>query len=284
MERCPEIDRCKLIPVKKLPYLGFVELDQKGPDSCGPGDCGAAVDALRSGWDAGRWRIVAPRLRGFPYLTPPEPIDLTLEAGEEIEIRLIYRDDFKGWPRGPFAHNCMRKNADGQGNFDGDGQKDEMRFLPVQRAGKLLGWDAHVDLAAGVSVTTRVDAECPEVIGSVDIDGDGRDELFFDTGKGMTAALVDLLVFQPSGLRNVVHQPTDTLLYVGASNAGSSDIWCFRNKGTGGLELREKRGAGAGRNTIYVLRGQRLVRGVSLRGASDPQGELDCFGLHWEGY
>jgi hypothetical protein len=178
----------------------------------------------------------------------------------------------------------MRKNADGQGNFDGDGQKDEMRFLPVQRAGKLLGWDAHVDLAAGVSVTTRVDAECPEVIGSVDIDGDGRDELFFDTGKGMTAALVDLLVFQPSGLRNVVHEPTDTLLYVGASNAGSSDIWCFRNKGTGGLELREKREAGAGRNTIYVLRGQRLVRGVSLRGASDPQGEVDCFGLHWKGY
>lgn len=283
MERCPELANCKLIPVKTSPFLGFVDLDHKGPNSCGPGDCGAAVHALQSGWEQGRWRIIAPRLRGFPYLTPPEPVEITLEPGETYEIELIYRDEFKGWPRGPFAHNCLRENSNGRGDFDGDGVRDQMRFVPLQRSGELLGWDVHVALAAGDSFTTRVEAECPEVLGAVDIDGNGRDELFFDTGKGMTAALVDLLVFQPTGLRNVVHEPKDFSLYVGASNAGSSDISCFKNERTGGLIVREK-GAGVGKITTYVLRGPRLVLGVSFGGARGPRGELDCFGLHWQGY
>lgn len=187
------------------------------------------------------------------------------------------------WPPGPFAHNCLPENADGDGDFDGDGLRDRVNFRPGYSSHGFVGWSLLQRFGDNHTLSKPVDAECPEVIGAVDIDGDGNDELFYDTGRGMTAALVDLLKLRRGKLQNVIHEPTGFSLYVGTSNAGSSDIECFRNERTGGLVVREK-GGGAGRITIYVLGGPRLVRARSFGGASDPRGELDCFGLQWQGY
>lgn len=130
IERCSESGGCAITPYEESVFLQFIELDRKGGGGCGPGDCGAAVHALQSGWHPGRWRIIAPRLDDFAYLTPPDPIDITLVAGKTYDIDLFYRDHFNQWPPGPFAHNCSPENADGDGDFDGDGLRDRVEFYP----------------------------------------------------------------------------------------------------------------------------------------------------------
>jgi hypothetical protein len=198
------------------------------------------------------------------------------------------RSESPPWPEGPFAHNCLEENADAEGDFDGDGAPDRMRFEPAYASDGRVDWTIRLERGNGQASVSRVEAECPEVIGAVDIDGDGQDELFYDTGKGMTAALVDLLVFDGELLKNARHVPSDTQLYVGTDTAGSAGIGCFRNQDATGLVEVHLPPDGPVLLTVHLLEGDHLVRsGSTGDGVSNDRladGEIDCFDLHWQGY
>ncbi len=284
IERCSSYRECRLLSYDGTVFFEFVGVSSAGGLRCDEGECGAADNALQSGWDPGTW-LIEPRMpRSLRHLDLVEPVEIELEAGETYDVEFVFRDPMKGWPRGPFAHNCFAENADGEGDFDDDGLRDRVSFRPSFHSEGFAGWNLSQRFGNGRTADQPIDAECPEVIGAVDIDGDGKDELFYDTGKGMTAALVDILKLHKGKLKNIVRDPSDTLLYVGASNAGRSDLHCWRNQRTGGLRMTEMKGSGAGRFTIYIFRGRRLVEGPSASGVSPPTGELDCFGLQWRGY
>lgn len=212
---------------------------------------------------------------------------LSREAGETLQIRLIYRDPLNGWPRGPFAHNCLPENADGIGDFDGDGLRDRVEFRPVYGSDDLNGWILRQRFGDGRAVSQRLEAECPEVIGAVDIDGDGKDELFYDTGQGMTAALIDILKLHKGTLKNVVEVPDDFSIYVGSSNAGISNLDCYRTDDVAGFLVRTKDPVTRQRSMlIYELRGRRLLQGIEdAEAVANPvEGDLSCFDLQWIGY
>ena len=81
--------QCRTQSLSRAPYLEFVQLDGPPEERCGPGDCGAAADALQQGWNPGRWRITAPPLEG---LQPPEPITIDLDASEVLDLNFVYRE------------------------------------------------------------------------------------------------------------------------------------------------------------------------------------------------
>lgn len=288
IERCSAYRECRLLSYDGSVFFEFVGVSAAGGLRCDDGECGAADGALQSGWDPGTWRI-EPRLpRSLRHLELVEPVEVELEAGESYDVEFVFRDPLKGWPRGPFGHNCFAENADGEGDFDGDGLRDRVEFSPGYAADYgFVGWSLLQRFGDARTVNQPIDAECPEVIGAVDIDGDGNDELFYDTGKGMTAALIDLMVYEHGKLREVIYRPKDTLLYVGGSNAGLSGLRCFRNDGDGGLV--EVAGDPMGEKatfTFFFLNGLTLTEGATWEaGTRDwPRHSLECFGLRWKGY
>lgn len=190
------------------------------------------------------------------------------------------------WPKGPFAHKCLPENADARGDFDGDGKVDRVRFSPAYAndAG-FVGWVLRQRYGDGQGLRQRVDAECPEAIGAADIDQDGNDELFFDTGKGMTAALVDLLVYHRGRLRHVTYAPRNVTLYVGSSNARASEIRCYPTDTEPVLELLEvDRPAGRTTARTFALYGRVLEETGEYPVRGSATGSLRCFGLRWKGY
>lgn len=190
------------------------------------------------------------------------------------------------WPKGPFAHNCLPENADAEGDFDGDGKLDRVDVYPAYAndAG-FVGWVLRQRYGDGRILTNRVDAECPEGIGAADVDQDGNDELFFDTGAGMTAALVDLLVYDTGNLRHVTYRPDDTTLHVGSSNAGSSDIRCYPTDTERVLEVLElDRAKGRTIASTFALRGSVLEKTGEYPARGTATGRIRCFGLRWNGY
>ncbi len=193
----------------------------------------------------------------------------------------------RSWPKGPFAHNCLPENADARGDFDGDGMAERSRFEPVFDGDGHAGWTVVLGDRDGwhEESRARVDAECPEAIGTRDVDQDGDDELFFDTGKGMTAALVDLLVYRAGRLREVTYRPGSTLLYVGSSMSMRSDLRCHPTEGTPLFEIvRVDEQRQRVTSTRFSLRGQVLVKTGTFPIRGDADGRLRCFGLRWTGY
>ncbi len=193
-----------------------------------------------------------------------------------------------GRPQEPFPPGCSVARATSVGDFDGDERLDRSRFFPARKRRGSLEWEVRLELASGESSLTTIAAACPETIGARDLDRDGRDELFYDTGCGMTAALIDVLKFEGGRLKNVQHIPSLEFVYVGGSNAGSSDVRCGGKREHGKLiEIRTSRlGARTATRTEFTLRDMRLVktdeRRVQL--ARDLPGKLICFGLRWRGY
>lgn len=93
VKTCTHDDGCRTEPLSQNPFLEFVQLDGPAGERCGPGDCGAAPNALQHGWSAGRWKIIAPPLEG---LTEPEPVTIDLQAGELLNVDFVYVDDGVG--------------------------------------------------------------------------------------------------------------------------------------------------------------------------------------------
>lgn len=89
VKTCTSHGDCQVGPSDRQPYLGFVQVDGPPDERCGPGDCGAVPHALQQGWNPGRWKVVAPPLKG---LRPPPPITIDLEAGERLPLKIVYRD------------------------------------------------------------------------------------------------------------------------------------------------------------------------------------------------
>lgn len=191
-----------------------------------------------------------------------------------------------GWPTGPFGHNCLPERADAEGDFDGDLKVDRVDFYPAYAddAG-FLGWVLRQRYGDGRGLSQRVDAECPEAIGAADVDQDGKDELFFDTGEGMTAALVDLLVYDRGKLRHVTYAPRNVTLYVGASNAAASDIRCYPTDTEPVMELLEvDRAAGRTTARTFALHGRVLEEIGEYPARGSATGRIRCFDLRWKGY
>ena len=90
LKTCVQDDECRTEPLHGNPFLEFIQLDGPAGERCGPGDCGAVPDALQEGWAPGRWKILAPARQG---LTTPEPVTIDLDAGEVLEVDLVYLDD-----------------------------------------------------------------------------------------------------------------------------------------------------------------------------------------------
>lgn len=89
VESCSSSGACTRRDLENSVFLGFIQLDGPPDERCGPGDCGAVPDALFQGWRPGRWKIVAPDMKG---LEAPDPVMVDLEAGETESIELLYRD------------------------------------------------------------------------------------------------------------------------------------------------------------------------------------------------
>jgi hypothetical protein len=192
----------------------------------------------------------------------------------------------RAWPTGPFAHNCSPDKAVAEGDFDGDGKIDRVDFSPAypNDAG-FVGWTLRQHYGDGRDISTNVDTECPEAIGGTDIDQDGSDELLFDTGKGMTAAIVDLLVYDKGRLRQVTYRPRDTTIYVGRSNGGASDMRCYPTAGESVLEVLEvDRAAKRTTASAFVLQGRELEKTGTYHVRGNAVGRIRCFGLRWNGY
>lgn len=189
------------------------------------------------------------------------------------------------WPPGPFAHNCRPEDADEDGDFDGDGLRDRVNFRPGYSSHGFSGWSLLQRFGDGRIANKLIDAECPEIIGAVDIDGDGNDELLYDTGRGMTAALLDLLVYHAGKLREVTYRPKNTLLYVGSSMGSRSDLRCFPTEGRPLFEIvtvDEQRERVT--STNFSLWGRVLIKTGTFPIRGDANGRLRCFGLQWQGY
>ena len=90
VKTCTHDGECRTEPLNQNPYLEFIQLDGPTGQRCGPGDCGAAPDALQQGWSPGRWKIIAPPLQG---LKEPAPVTIDLHAGKVLNVDFVYLDD-----------------------------------------------------------------------------------------------------------------------------------------------------------------------------------------------
>lgn len=101
----------------------------------------------------------------------------------------------------------------------------------------------------------------------------------------MTAALIDLLVYDKGKLRLATYQPRDTTLYVGSSNAGASDIRCYPTEAEPVLEILEvDRANGRTVATTFALRGSVLQKTGEYPVRGTATGRIRCFELRWNGY
>ncbi|MEA2461006.1 MAG: hypothetical protein QOH90_1183 [Actinomycetota bacterium] len=192
-----------------------------------------------------------------------------------------------------FNRYCSKALAWGSGDFDGDSLRDQIHFTRGGKPGRLNAtrWNVELVLGTGESSTGYALAHCPERIGPLDLDGDGRDEFFYDTGSGMTAAMVDLMRFNGHVMKNIPHGLQDWF-YVGASNAGTGTLECLRDASgahvvtTDAYNPLPPRKRGRAIITTYQYVAGRLTpeSEVHARRKAWFGGSLDCFGLHWAGY
>ncbi len=186
---------------------------------------------------------------------------------------------------------CAPGKVEAVGDFDGDGERDRINFYPAYADDQgFTGWILRQRYGDGQGMSTEVEARCPRTIGAADIDRDGDQELFFDTGDGMTAALIDVAIYDKGKLRPVSYQPSARSLYVGASNAGTSDVTCSESASGPVIEVMaiepSKKAGGNAISSTFELRGPTLQK---LGGGEYPtrgtgKGLLSCFGLRWKGY
>lgn len=228
-------------------------------------------------------------LLAFAACTDSRPESEAQRAETEVDPKPAEASPTKrqAQPEGPFAHTCAPENSEVRGDFDGDGTEETARFEAFLDKTGRAGWMVIVRDrdATNEGSRSRVDAECPEAIGATDVDQDGDDELFFDTGRGMTAALVDLLVFAKDRLREVTHRPKGSFMYVGSSMAGRSDLRCVLTEGTPLIEIVTVDVPGKRVTAMeFSLSDRTLVRTGTFPIRGDARGRLRCFGLRWRGY
>jgi hypothetical protein len=71
-------------------WVEMIELTGPPSERCGPGDCGLDVEALSSGWtywNPGRWRVIAPPVKGWK---PPAPFEIVVRPDELTTFEAEY--------------------------------------------------------------------------------------------------------------------------------------------------------------------------------------------------
>jgi hypothetical protein len=71
-------------------WVELIELTGPPEERCGPGDCGMSVEALSSGWtywNPGRWRVIAPTVKGW---RPPDPFEIVVRPDELTTFNAEY--------------------------------------------------------------------------------------------------------------------------------------------------------------------------------------------------
>lgn len=148
---------------------------------------------------------------------------------------------------------------------DGDGKADELRtFLDGDSA-----WHLQVILAAGGGADLELaasDSGAVAVLGGVDLDGDGADEIWARTGSGASATILGLIRFAGCSLTRVTFAggaPVE--LAVGGSVGTASGVACASPSDPGGAVIGYT-ASNTGDNeyqvtaTTYALEGTVLVQ------------------------
>jgi hypothetical protein len=171
------------------------------------------------------------------------------------------------------------------GDIDGDGRPDAVTLEP----GKGI---IRVRLAAGPVHEVTVHSLCPSLLGFADVNGDGRDELWWKDGLGNTAHVFNLVAWVQDRLVVVVGPDTENPLFIGWGFSGGATLWCADANGDGRTDLirqdfsRNSHGQiESEREIVYDLHGATLVR-ISEGPARTPlpgdsAESLTCGAVRW---
>jgi hypothetical protein len=118
------------------------------------------------------------------------------------------------------ATQSMTELAD----VDGDGSDDELTTYVA--AGS---WHLRVDRAVELSLGT-VGAESKRIIGGADVDADGKDEIWVQTGSGASSAILGLFRYRDCTITSVTLGGAPAELAVGASVANTSGVECTASR------------------------------------------------------
>lgn len=119
-------------------------------------------------------------------------------------------------------------------DVDGDGKVDEIRTFLVGDS----DWHLQVTLAAGGGADLHLatfDPGAVAVLGGIDLDGDGSDEIWARTGSGASATILGLVSFADCSLKRVTFTGGDPVeLAVGGSVGTASGVECSAPSTPGG--------------------------------------------------
>lgn len=143
------------------------------------------------------------------------------------------------------------------GDIDGDGQADAVKVMPdlvrvtLSGSGKVVTAPVHADSPAA-----------PQVLGTADVDRDGRAELFLQTVQGASTSFATPYRFDGTALREIQLNGSPALLGYGGSTQNGDGFTCT----PGGLiEVRTAMADGTGSTytvttTTYRLTATDLVK------------------------
>jgi hypothetical protein len=168
-----------------------------------------------------------------------------------------------------------------EGDLDGDGQLDSVS-LPEQTDYTVV---VRVELSSGSTTTLEVSATPGALIGTSDVNGDGRDEVFLHAGGASTALVTLLTLDENDRLRQVTIDAGDHLdpfqFHAGSSMGASLGAFCENAR----LHLRTFRRdsrpeggfieSGALTEQVYEIEGTRAV----LISQDDRRLDEEPFGL-----
>jgi hypothetical protein len=111
------------------------------------------------------------------------------------------------------------------GDVDGDGQDDTLEVVHDAEG----GWWLRVTLGSGdvtaLALTTD-NVGGAEMIGAADVDGDGKEELFAQTGAGASTATIGLFTLDGCAIAPITFDGAPTQFPVGASVGATSGLQC----------------------------------------------------------
>lgn len=115
-------------------------------------------------------------------------------------------------------------------DVDGDGKADELRTFVVGES----NWHLQAALAAGGGADlklTTFDPGAVAVLGGVDLDDDGADEIWARTGSGASATILGLVHYADCALTRVTFAGGDPVeLAVGGSVGTASGVECATDR------------------------------------------------------
>jgi hypothetical protein len=173
------------------------------------------------------------------------------------------------------------------GDVDGDGTVD---LVTVEAKGE-WEWLVRLRRANGGVDEAIVRSPCATLLGTADVNGDGRDEIWFKDDVGNTAHTFNLLAWAGERLRVVVDPGVHNPLVIGWGFSGGATLWCADGTGDGRTDIIQQsftRNAEGGiedeGEVIYELRDDSLrevVRGRPRPPLPGTSSALVCGSVSW---